>query len=209
MLPGFTPSLHYYGGVYASGGSSDWPEITCWTTICLNWIVKIFTKFSVFCFCFFWHRWDYSHVRTGCVRELIILVLEGGEGKYYSFKQKLLLEKIWRNQSLFVLYYHFWLPCKTWKAAAKEAKIQRRVLPLLTAPPSLVKNVWLFTMKLERATLTVLSKTIIIAVSGIVGKLRHLDFSFFYFDLTRGEIRILPFRCCQLTTSKFFLFSKN
>ena len=165
-------------GPFCSGGSADWPEITCWTTICLNWIVKIFTKFSVFCFCFFWHRWDYSHVRTGCVRELIILVLEGGEGKYYSFKQKLLLEKIWRNQSLFVLYYHFWLPCKTWKAAVKEAMIQRRVLPLLTAPPSLVKNVWLFTMKLERATLTVLSKTIIIVVSGIVGKNVSLGFFF-------------------------------
>ena len=52
MLPGFTPSLHFYGGVYASGGSADWPEITCWTTICLNWIFKIFTNFSVFVFVF-------------------------------------------------------------------------------------------------------------------------------------------------------------
>ena len=52
MLPGFTPSLHYYGGVYASGGSADWPEITCWATICLNWIFKIFTNFSVFVFVF-------------------------------------------------------------------------------------------------------------------------------------------------------------
>ena len=95
-------------------------------------------------------------------------------------KLKLLLHRIWRNQSLFVLYDNFWLPCKTWKAAAKEAKIQRRVLPLLTAPPSLVKNVWLFTMKLESATLTVLSKTIIIVVSRIVGKMCHLDFSFLY-----------------------------
>ena len=43
-------------------------------------------------------------------------------------------------------------------------------------------------MKLERATLTVLSKTIIIVVSGTVGKKRHFDFSFFTifcdFDLT-------------------------
>jgi len=29
MLPGFTPSLHYYGGVYASGGNADWKTITC------------------------------------------------------------------------------------------------------------------------------------------------------------------------------------
>ena len=175
MLPGFTPSLHYYGGVYASGGSADWPEITCWTTICLNWIFKIFPNFSVFLFLFFWH-W------TGCVWELIILVLEGGEGGCYSFKLKLLLHRIWSNQSLFVLYYNFWLPCKTWKAAVKEAKIQRRVLPLLTAPPSLVKNVWLFTMKLERATLTVLSKTIIIVVS--VHSWKNASLGFFFLLLT-------------------------
>lgn len=29
LLPGFTPSLHYYGGVYGSNGNPDWPEIPC------------------------------------------------------------------------------------------------------------------------------------------------------------------------------------
>ena len=29
LLPGFTPSLHYYGGAYQAGGHVDWPDY-CW-----------------------------------------------------------------------------------------------------------------------------------------------------------------------------------
>ena len=50
MLPGFTPSLHYYGGVYASGGSADWPEITN-NLFELNF--QDIHQFQCFCFCFF------------------------------------------------------------------------------------------------------------------------------------------------------------
>ena len=43
--------------------------------------------------------------------------------------------------------------------------IQSRVLPLLTDPPSRVRNVWLLMLNFERVTLMVLSKTTAIPVS--------------------------------------------
>ena len=69
-------------------------------------------------------------------------------------KQKLLIQ----HREFDKTFFDFVNP--TCRAPTKESKIQRSVLPLLTEPPNLVKNVCLLILKLEWKTSTVLSKVI-------------------------------------------------